>query len=38
MSYQRQRDARRLATLDDLRRKVEAAGLYERGAGGGDEG
>jgi excisionase family DNA binding protein len=31
MEYQRRRDSRRRETLDDLRRKVEAAGLYERG-------
>jgi excisionase family DNA binding protein len=37
MKYQRQRDARRRATLDDLRRRVEAAGLYEKAAGGADE-
>ena len=30
MEYQRQRDSRRRATLDDLRRKVEAAGLYDK--------
>jgi excisionase family DNA binding protein len=30
MEYQRQRDSHRRATLDDLRRKVEAAGLYEK--------
>ncbi len=29
MDYQRQRDSRRRATLNDLRRKVEAAGLYD---------
>lgn len=29
MEYQRQRDSRRRATLDDLRRQVEAAGRYE---------
>ena len=27
--YQRQRDLRRRMTLDDLRRKVEASGMYE---------
>lgn len=37
MEYQRQRDTRRRATLDDLRRKVEAAGLYEKGTGGSGE-
>jgi hypothetical protein len=31
IEYQRQRDGRRRATLDDLRGKVEAAGLYEKG-------
>ena len=31
IDYQRQRDSRRRATLDDLRSKVEAAGLYEQG-------
>ena len=31
LDYQRQRDSRRRATLDDLRSKVEAAGLYEQG-------
>lgn len=31
MEYQRQRDSRRRATLDVLRRQVEAAGLYEKG-------
>jgi excisionase family DNA binding protein len=31
MEFQRQRDSRRRATLDDLRGKVEAAGLYEKG-------
>jgi excisionase family DNA binding protein len=31
MEFQRQRDSRRRATLDDLRGKVEAAGLYEQG-------
>jgi excisionase family DNA binding protein len=36
MQYQRQRDSRRHTTLDDLRRKVEAAGLYEKGSGGAD--
>jgi hypothetical protein len=30
MAYQRQRDIRRRATLDELRGKVEAAGLYEK--------
>src|SRR5580658_5348751 len=30
MEFQRQRDVRRRATLDDLRGKVEAAGLYEK--------
>lgn len=30
MEYQRQRDSRRRSTLDDLRRRVEAAGLYEK--------
>lgn len=34
MEYQRQRDSRRRATLDDLRRQVEAAGLYEKGTSG----
>ncbi len=33
MEYQHQRDSRRRATLDELRRKVEAAGLYEKGTG-----
>jgi excisionase family DNA binding protein len=37
MAYQRQRDTRRRATLDDLRGKVEAAGLYEKRAGDSDE-
>lgn len=37
MDYQRQRDARRRVTLDDLRGKVEAAGLYEKRTGRGDE-
>jgi excisionase family DNA binding protein len=37
IEFQRQRDARRRATLDDLRGKVEAAGLYEVGTGGHDE-
>ena len=37
MQYQRRRDSRRHATLDDLRRKVDAAGLYETSLGGGDE-
>jgi excisionase family DNA binding protein len=32
MEYQRRRDTRRRATLDDLRHKVEAAGLYEKRA------
>lgn len=36
MQYQRQRDSRRHTTLDDLRRKFEAAGLYEKGSGGAD--
>jgi hypothetical protein len=31
MEFQRQRDSRRRATLDDLRGKVEAAGRYEKG-------
>jgi excisionase family DNA binding protein len=31
MNYQRQRDSRRRTTLDNLRRQVEAAGLYEKG-------
>ncbi len=31
VEYQRQRNSRRRATLDDLRRKVEAEGLYEKG-------
>ena len=30
--YQRQRESRRRSTLDDLRRQVEAAGLYEKGS------
>lgn len=30
MEYQRQRDSRRRRTLDDLRRKVEAAGFYDK--------
>ena len=30
MEYQRQRDSHRRATLDELRHKVEAAGLYEK--------
>jgi excisionase family DNA binding protein len=30
VEYQRQRDSRRRATLDDLREKVDAAGLYEK--------
>lgn len=34
IEYQRQRDSRRRATLDDLRGKVEAAGLYEKGTSG----
>ncbi|HOX02663.1 MAG TPA: hypothetical protein P5555_04315 [Candidatus Paceibacterota bacterium] len=29
MGFQRQRDSRRRATLDDLRRKAKAAGLYQ---------
>jgi len=33
IEYQRQRDARRRATLDDLRARVEAAGLYEKKIG-----
>jgi excisionase family DNA binding protein len=37
MEYQRQRDTRRRATLDDLRRKVDAAGRYEKGTGGSGE-
>ena len=37
MEYQRQRDTRRRATLDDLRRKVEVAGRYEKGTGGSGE-
>jgi excisionase family DNA binding protein len=37
IEYQRRRDARRRNTLDHLRRKVEAAGLYEKGTGVGDE-
>jgi excisionase family DNA binding protein len=37
MKYQRQRDTRHRATLDDLRRKVDAAGLYEKGTGGSGE-
>jgi len=37
MKYQRQRDTRRRATLDGLRRKVDAAGLYEKGTGGSGE-
>ncbi len=37
MEYQRQRDTRRRATLDDLRRKVEAAGRYEKGTRGSGE-
>jgi excisionase family DNA binding protein len=36
MEYQRQRDVRRRVTLDDLRGKVEAAGLYEKRTGGSD--
>jgi excisionase family DNA binding protein len=38
MEYRRRRDARRRATLDDLRGKVEAAGLYEQGTTASDEG
>ena len=34
MQYQRQRDSRRHTTLDDLRRQVEASGMYEKGSGG----
>lgn len=34
MEYQRQRDSVRRATLDNLRRKVEAAGMYEKGIAG----
>jgi len=37
MEYQRQRDTRRRATLDGLRRKVETAGRYEKGTGGSGE-
>jgi excisionase family DNA binding protein len=37
MAYQRQRDTHRRATLDNLRGKVDAAGMYERGTGGSDE-
>ena len=37
MEYQRQRDTRRRATLDGLRRKVEAAGRYEQGTSGSGE-
>jgi excisionase family DNA binding protein len=37
IEYKRQRDARRRAILDELRGKVEAAGLYEKGTGGNDE-
>ena len=37
MQYQRERDSRRHTTLNDLRRKVEAAGLYEKGSAGPDE-
>jgi excisionase family DNA binding protein len=37
MAYQRQRDTRRRATLDGLRSKVEAAGLYEQGTASSDE-
>jgi len=37
MEYQRQRDTRRRATLDALRRKVEAAGRYEQGTSGSGE-
>ena len=37
MEYQRQRDSRRRATLDDLRRKVEAAGLYDKKTDGRNE-
>ena len=37
MEYQRQRDSRRRATMDDLRRQVEAAGLYDKETGGSDE-
>ena len=37
MEYQRQRDSRRRATLDDLRRQVEAAGLYDKETGGSDQ-
>jgi len=33
LEYERQRDRRRRATLDGLRRKVEGAGCYEKGAG-----
>jgi excisionase family DNA binding protein len=34
IEYQRQRDSRRRTTLDDLRRKVEAGGLYDKGTPG----
>jgi excisionase family DNA binding protein len=37
IKYQRQRDACRRATLDELRDKVEAAGLYEKVPGGSHE-
>ena len=37
MEFQRQRDSRRRATSDDLRRKVEAAGLYDKETGTSDE-
>ena len=37
MEYQRQRDTRRRATLDDLRRKVDDAGLYDTDTSGSDE-
>jgi excisionase family DNA binding protein len=33
IKFQRQRDAHRRATLDNLRGQVEAAGLYEKGTG-----
>jgi excisionase family DNA binding protein len=34
MEYQRQRDTRRRATLDDLRSEVDEAGLYDKGTTG----
>ena len=37
MEYRRRRDAHRRAALDNLRGKVEAAGLYEKRTGGSDE-